>query len=108
MNLLDPPEGNQTGSVPLTDVPGADGTFRHALDVWTGKVQTLGPQIEVALRGHQSAFYILSAVAENVQPSATFYKSKTTNDIYAAQQASQKTDDEQLLIDTSIPPQGMG
>ena len=74
VNLLDPPGGAQTGVVPLVDIPGAGSTFRSALDVWTGETTTLSePQLEVTLRGHQSAFYILSADADSVQRSSTFY-----------------------------------
>lgn len=69
LNLL---EANQTGSVPLADVPGVGVDYKHALDIWATKTSELTkPQLDVSLRPHQSAFFILSN--KEIEPSATFY-----------------------------------
>lgn len=72
LNLL---ETNQTGTVPLRDIPGTTSQHVHVLDVWSHETLFLTePQLEVGLRSHQSAFFILSTSSEDVQPAATFYR----------------------------------
>ena len=74
VNLL---ETNQTGTVPLVDIPGTTPQYLHALDVWSHETSVLAqPQLELSLRSHQSAFFILSASTEKVQPSGTLYRSR--------------------------------
>eukprot|EP01051_Picozoa_sp_SAG22_P010742 SAG22_NODE_983_length_6163_cov_8.370053_5_plen_461_part_00 len=66
LNLL--PKDNQTGTVPLADIPGYTADMTLSLDVWTGQVTSLAAgatEVAVSLRPHQSSYFILSAPPGN-------------------------------------------